>query len=58
MPSHFHSDLQHHLQTLRQSSRLVDDYFNTMDMNMIQANCNEKEEATLSRFFNGLNRTS
>ncbi|KAH0708640.1 hypothetical protein KY284_010067 [Solanum tuberosum] len=33
----------------------VDDYFKAMDMAMIQANCNEDEEATMARFLNGLN---
>lgn len=28
----------------------VDDYFKAMDMVMIQANCNEEEEATMTRF--------
>ena len=27
-----------------------------MDMAMVQANCNENEEATMARFLNGLNR--
>lgn len=33
----------------------VDDYFKAMDMVMIQANCNEDEEATMTKNFNGLN---
>ncbi|XP_016580394.1 uncharacterized protein LOC107878037 [Capsicum annuum] len=55
VPSHFQRDLQKRLQNLRQGSMFVDDYFKAMDMAMIQANCNEDEEATMARFLNGLN---
>jgi len=55
VPSHFKRDLQKRLQTLKQGSMFVDDYFKAMDMAMIQANCNEDEEATMARFLNGLN---
>ncbi|KAH0644681.1 hypothetical protein KY284_032565 [Solanum tuberosum] len=33
----------------------VDEYFKSMDMAMIQANCMKEEEATIARFLNGLN---
>ncbi|KAH0739614.1 hypothetical protein KY290_038319 [Solanum tuberosum] len=52
VPSHFKRDLQKRLQTLKQGSMFVDDYFKAMDMAMIQANCNEDEEATMERFLN------
>nr|XP_016436215.1 PREDICTED: uncharacterized protein LOC107762369 [Nicotiana tabacum] len=56
VPSHFQRELQQHFQTLRQGSMSVDEYFKTMDMAMIQANCMEEEEATMARFLNGLNK--
>ncbi|KAH0702349.1 hypothetical protein KY290_017636 [Solanum tuberosum] len=55
VPSHFQRDLQKRLQTLKQCSMSVDDYFKAMDLAMIQANCNEDEEATMARFLNCLN---
>lgn len=56
MPSHFQRELQQRLQTLKQGSMSVDEYFKAMDMAMIQANCTEEEEATMARFLNGLNK--
>nr|XP_009769379.1 PREDICTED: uncharacterized protein LOC104220246 [Nicotiana sylvestris] len=56
VPSHFQRELQQRLQTLKQGSMSVDEYFKAMDMAMIQANCTEEEEATMARFLNGLNK--
>ncbi|XP_019267098.1 PREDICTED: uncharacterized protein LOC109244455 [Nicotiana attenuata] len=56
VPSHFQRDLQLRLQTLKQGTMTVDEYFKAKDISMIQANCMEEEEATMARFFNGLNR--
>ncbi|KAH0688954.1 hypothetical protein KY289_016312 [Solanum tuberosum] len=39
----------------RQGSMSMDEYFKSMDMAMIQANCMEEEDATIARFLNGLN---
>ncbi|KAH0653052.1 hypothetical protein KY289_030730 [Solanum tuberosum] len=55
IPSYFQRDLQSRLQHLKQGSMSVDEYFKSMDMAMIQANCMEEEEATIARFLNGLN---
>ncbi|KAH0781376.1 hypothetical protein KY290_000974 [Solanum tuberosum] len=55
IPSYFQRDLQSLLQHLKQGSMSVDEYFKSMDMAMIQANCMEEEEATIARFLNGLN---
>ncbi|XP_019240067.1 PREDICTED: uncharacterized protein LOC109220062 [Nicotiana attenuata] len=55
-PSHFQRELQQRLQTLKQGSMSVDEYFKAMDMAMIQANYMEEEEATMARFLNGLNK--
>ncbi|XP_070046737.1 uncharacterized protein [Nicotiana tomentosiformis] len=54
IPSHFQRELQQRLQTLKQGSMYVDEYFKVMDMAMIQANCMEEEEATVARFLNVL----
>lgn len=56
IPSHFPRELQQRLQTLKQGSISVDEYFKAMDMAMIQANCMEEEEATMARFLNSLNK--
>ncbi|KAK4706690.1 hypothetical protein R3W88_033756 [Solanum pinnatisectum] len=53
VPSYFQQDLHSHLQHLMQCSMLVDEYFKSMDMTMIQTNCMEEEEATMARFVNG-----
>ncbi|XP_070035036.1 uncharacterized protein [Nicotiana tomentosiformis] len=47
--SHFQRELQQGLQTLKQGSMSVDEYFKAMDMAIIQANCMEEEEATMAR---------
>ncbi|KAH0761032.1 hypothetical protein KY290_017105 [Solanum tuberosum] len=52
IPSYFQRDLQSRLQHLKQGSMSVDEYFKSMDMAMIQANCMEEEEATIARFLN------
>ncbi|KAH0652710.1 hypothetical protein KY289_030388 [Solanum tuberosum] len=52
IPSYFQRDLQSRLQRLKQGSMSVDEYFKSMDMAMIQANCMEEEEATIARFLN------
>ncbi|KAH0716261.1 hypothetical protein KY284_009166 [Solanum tuberosum] len=52
IPSYFQRDLQSRLQHLKQGSMSVDEYFKSMDMAMIQANCMEEEEATIVRFLN------
>ncbi|XP_070047293.1 uncharacterized protein [Nicotiana tomentosiformis] len=43
IPSHFQREIQQRLQTLKQGSMSVDEYFKAMDMAMIQANCMEEE---------------
>ncbi|KAH0712202.1 hypothetical protein KY289_008161 [Solanum tuberosum] len=48
IPSYFQRDLQSRLQRLKQGSMSVDEYFKSMDMAMIQANCMEEEEATIA----------
>ncbi|XP_070045823.1 uncharacterized protein [Nicotiana tomentosiformis] len=56
VPSHFQRELQQRLQTLKQGSIYVDEYFKAMDIAMMQANCMEEEETTMTRFLNGLNK--
>ncbi|XP_070042718.1 uncharacterized protein [Nicotiana tomentosiformis] len=46
----------HEEEILKQGTMTVDEYFKAMDMAMIQDNCMEKEEATMARFLNDLNR--
>ena len=55
VPSHYFRDLHNKLQSLKQGSKCVDDYFKEMEVTMIRANVEEDPEATMARFLNGLN---
>jgi hypothetical protein len=54
--SHFYRDLYQKLQNLTQGSRSMEDYHKEMEVAMIRANVEEDQEATMARFFSGLNR--
>ena len=56
VPSHFYRDLYQKLQNLTQGSRSVEDYQKEIQVAMIRANVEEDREATMARFFSGLNR--
>jgi hypothetical protein len=56
VPNHFYRDLYQKLQNLTQGSRSVEDYNKEMEMAMIRVNVEEDREATMARFFSGLNR--
>ena len=56
VPSHYYQDLYQKLQGLRQANRSVEDYYQEMEITMIQANVEEDREATMTRFLHGLNR--
>jgi hypothetical protein len=56
LPNHFYRDLYQKLQNLTQGSRSVEDYHKEMEVAMIRANVEEDREATMARFFSGLNR--
>jgi hypothetical protein len=56
VPSHYYRELYQKLQSLTQSYKSVDDYYKEMEVAMIRANVEEDREATMARFFNGLNR--
>ncbi|KAE8730429.1 lysM domain receptor-like kinase 3-like [Hibiscus syriacus] len=55
VPTHYHRDLYHKLQNLKQGSKSVEDYFKEMEIAMIRANVDEDREATMARFLSGLN---
>ena len=55
VPSYYYKDLYQKLQSLTQGYRSVDDYYKEMEIAMIWANVEEDREATMARFFNGLN---
>ncbi|XP_052883551.1 uncharacterized protein LOC128292703 [Gossypium arboreum] len=55
VPSHYQRDLFQKLQTLKQRSRSVEDYYKKMEMSMMRANIVEDREATMARFLTGLN---
>uniref|UniRef100_A0A2N9HCS9 Retrotransposon gag domain-containing protein n=1 Tax=Fagus sylvatica TaxID=28930 RepID=A0A2N9HCS9_FAGSY len=56
VPSHYYRNLYQKLQNLTQGSRSVEDYHKEMEVAMIRANVEEDREATMARFFSGLNR--
>jgi hypothetical protein len=55
VPNHYYRDLYLKLQCLNQG-KIVDEYHKEMEIAMIRANVVEDKEATMTRFFNGLNR--
>lgn len=54
MPSHYHRELHHKLRSLTQGNRIVEDYYQDMEILMIQADISEDREATMSRLLGGL----
>src|SRR4051812_37577703 len=55
VPTHYTRDLFNKLQTLSQGTKTVEEYFKQMELNMIRANIEERDEQTMARFLNGLN---
>ena len=56
VPSYYYRDLYQKHQNLTQGSRSMGDYHKEMEMAMIRANVEKDREATMARFFSGLNR--
>ena len=56
VPSHYYRSVHQSLQSLKQGSKTVDEYFKEMEVLMIRANIEEDREATMARFLAGLNR--
>lgn len=56
VPSHYYRDLHLKLQSLKQGSKSVEDYYKEMEIAMIRANVEEDREATMARFICGHNR--
>ena len=54
VPNHYYRELYNKLQTLRQGSKTVDEYYKEMEIAMIRANIVEDREATMARFLAGL----
>ncbi|XP_057789811.1 uncharacterized protein LOC131006667, partial [Salvia miltiorrhiza] len=54
VPNHYYRELFNKLQTLRQGSRSVDEYYKEMEVATIRANVVEEREATMARFLTGL----
>ncbi|XP_042415164.1 uncharacterized protein LOC122004323 [Zingiber officinale] len=55
VPSHYYQDLHLKLQSLKQGSMTVEDYYKEMEIALIRANIEEDREATMARFICGLN---
>ncbi|PKI70252.1 hypothetical protein CRG98_009329 [Punica granatum] len=56
VPSYYYRDLHLKLQSLRQGTKSVEDYYKEMEIALIRVNIEDDEEATMARFFCGLNR--
>jgi hypothetical protein len=56
IPIHYYRVIYNKLQNLSQGSRHVDERFKEMEVAMITANISEDRNATMARFFNGLNQ--
>ena len=56
IPKHYYQEFFDRLQMITQGNKSVEEYHKELEMAMIKANVNEDEEATMSRFLNGLNR--
>ena len=54
VPSHYHRDLYHKLQNLRQGNQSVENYYKEMEIAMLRADIVEDHEATMARFYSGL----
>ena len=55
VPAHYTRTLYNRLQQLHQGNSSVDEYYKEMEMLMIRTGIEEHDEATMARFFNGLN---
>ena len=56
VPPHYVREMHNKLQRFYQGSKSVDDYYKKMKIYLIRENIEESDEATMARFFNGLNR--
>ena len=55
VPSSYQRDLRNRLQTLRQGSKSIDDYFKEMELLLVRSRIMEDEESKMAKFLNGLN---
>ena len=55
VPEHYKRDMHNKLQQLTQGNKSVDAYYKEMELLMIRTGTREDPEATMSRFFYGLN---
>jgi hypothetical protein len=55
VPEQYKRYLFHKLQSLRQGTKSVDEYYKEMETAMMRANVKESSEQTMARFLNGLN---
>ena len=55
VPEHYKRDMYNKLQRLSQGNMSVDEYYKEMELLMIRTGTTEDPEATMARFFNGLN---
>jgi hypothetical protein len=54
IPSSYWRDLHNRLQTLKQGSKLVDEYIKEMELLLIRSDIREDEESRMARFLHGL----
>lgn len=56
VPSFYSRDLYNKLQRLYQGSRSVEEYHKEVEITLMRAQVEESQEATMARFFHGINR--
>lgn len=54
IPSYYHRELHHRLQTLTQGSKSVEDFYKELEILLMRLDLQEDHEATMARFLNGL----
>ena len=55
MPTHYTRDLFKKLQLLKQGTKTVQEYYQEMEIAIIQANVKEDDQQTMAHFFNDIN---
>jgi hypothetical protein len=55
VPSYYARDLINKLQQLKQGAKSVEEYYQELQIGMFRCNLEEREDATMARFFAGLN---
>ena len=55
VPEHYTRDLFNRLQDIKQGTKSIEEYFKEMEIAMMRANVQERQEQTMARFLHGMN---